>query len=43
MGQGEEEAEAANLKADEAAVGVFEEAAEDKTKEIEIKMKMGLK
>ena len=34
LGYEEEEAEAADLKAEEAAVGVFEEAAGDEAKEI---------
>ena len=38
----EEEAEVADLKADQDVVGVVEEAAKDKAKEIEIKLKIEL-
>ena len=37
----ERESEAYNLKAEEAAVGVVEEAAEEEAKVIEIKVKLG--
>ena len=42
LGEEEAESEAANLKVEEAAVEVFKKAAEDKAKEIEIKVKIGL-
>ena len=43
LGEEEQEAEAADLKAEESAVGVVNKSAEDEAKEIEIKVKMGLK
>ena len=42
MGEEEEEAEADNLKSEEAEVAVTKEAAEEGAKEIETKVKMGL-
>ena len=42
LGEEKEEANVEDLKAEEAAVGMVEEAADDESKEIEVKVKIGL-